>query len=79
MTGQINVNKIAARTGTTINVESGHTFHQAGTVLQTVSTTIDGQTTTSSTSTYASTPTTATITPKFATSKILVFSNAHRL
>ncbi len=35
MTGQINVNKIAARTGTTINMESGHKILMPGSVIQT--------------------------------------------
>ena len=36
MTGQINVNKIAARTGNTITVESGDVFHQPGSIIQAV-------------------------------------------
>jgi len=35
MTGQINVNKIAARTGTTISMESGHKIMMPGSIVQT--------------------------------------------
>ena len=34
MTGQINVNKIAARTGTAVNFESGHTLKMSGMPVQ---------------------------------------------
>ena len=34
MTGQINVNKIAARTGTTVDVSSGHTLKMSGMPVQ---------------------------------------------
>ena len=70
MTGQINVNKIAARTGNTITVESGDVIHQPGTVLQTVFTASDTKHITSGSSyvEYLS----LAITPKFATSKIFV-------
>ena len=34
MTGQINVNKIAARTGTTVDVASGHTLKMSGMPVQ---------------------------------------------
>ena len=79
MTGQINVNKIAARTGTTINVASGHTFHQAGAVLQTISTSNETNYSTTS-GTFVQLGETLSITPKFATSKIYVqcyFSARH--
>ena len=70
MTGQINVNKIAARSGTAITIESGHAIHQAGAVLQVV------QATKTATVTVASGANAGVIsqaiTPKFATSKILV-------
>ena len=75
----LKVNTIQPESGSTINIPSGNKLTGAagsivapGSVIQVVSTTIDGQTTTSSTSTYASTPTAATITPTSATSKILV-------
>ena len=83
MAGTLSVQKIqglaTSATPTTVEISSGHKLTGAagsivapGSVIQVVSTTIDGQTTTSSTSTYASTPTAATITPTSATSKILV-------
>ena len=34
MTGQINVNKIAARTGNTVDVASGHTLKMSGMPVQ---------------------------------------------
>ena len=34
MTGQINVNKIAARTGTAVDFESGHTLKMSGMPVQ---------------------------------------------
>ena len=75
----LKVNTIQPESGSTINIPSGNKLTGAagsivapGSVIQVVSTTIDGQTTTSSTSTYASTPTAATITPTSATSKVLV-------
>ena len=46
MTGQINVNKIAARTGTTINMESGHKILMPGSIVQTKSFTMTSTTTT---------------------------------
>ena len=71
MTGQINVNKIAARTGTTINVASGHTLLQPGAVIQTVSMTVATEVSSTSAS-YVATNVTKDITPKFSSSKILV-------
>ena len=81
MTGQINVNKIAARTGNTITINSGDKISgaagsivQPGMIIQVVS----AQYTTevgSTSSTYTDTGLTATITPKYATSKILVQIN----
>ena len=50
MTGQINVNKIAARTGNTITVESGDTFHQPGSIIQVVQLHYPGNVGTSSSS-----------------------------
>ena len=70
MTGQINVNKIAARTGNTITVESGDVIHQPGTVLQTIFTASDLKTS-STANTYTEYLSLA-ITPKLATSKIFV-------
>jgi len=70
MTGQINVNKIAARTGNTITVESGDVIAQPGSVIQTVFTASDTKihTTSASYVEYLS----LAITPKLATSKIFV-------
>ena len=75
MTGQINVNKIAARTGTAITVESGHKIMMPGSVIQTVYGSITSSETTSSTS-YVNTSLAATITPTSSSSKILVIVNA---
>ena len=76
MTGQINVNKIAARTGSTITVESGDVIHQPGMILQVLQATQEGGPSTTSNSLVA-TGLFKAITPKFATSKILVhFSHA---
>ena len=78
MTGQINVNKIAARSGSTITVESGHVITQPGSVIQVVNGPANTARLTSTSTSYVDTPITATITPKFATSKILVrFSTVH--
>ena len=74
MTGQINVNKIAARTGSAITIASGHVIHQPGSVIQTVSGETETDTTISSTS-FVDTTLTATITPKFASSKIAIWVN----
>ena len=71
MTGQINVNKIAARSGTAITVESGHIITQPGSIIQTVSNSTTTQTYVASTS-FTDTTLTASITPKFSTSKILI-------
>ena len=71
MTGQINVNKIAARTGTAITVESGHVITQPGSIVQTVSGSTSTLVNVASTS-FADTGLTANITPKFSTSKILI-------
>ena len=76
MTGQINVNKIAARTGTAITVESGHVITQPGSVIQVQSTTKTDQTNiaVNINSGYASYPVimSVNITPKFVNSKILI-------
>ena len=70
MTGQINVNKIAARTGTAITIESGHVLTQPGSIIQVL------QETKTATVTVANGANAGiiskAITPKFATSKILV-------
>ena len=74
MTGQINVNKIAARTGNTITVNSGDVLQAPGHVIQTVS----GETATSvsiTSTSFSDTHLTATITPKFASSKIAIWVN----
>ena len=75
MTGTLSVQKIqglaSSATPTVVEIASGHTLHQAGTVLQTVST--SNQTTYSTTSgTFVQLGETLSITPKFATSKIYV-------
>lgn len=75
MTGQINVNKIAARTGTAITLESGHKIMMPGSVIQTVYSSIASVETTSSTS-FVNTSLAATITPTSSSSKILVTMNA---
>ena len=73
MTGQINVNKIAARTGTAITVESGHVITQPGSVIQVLQTVDDTVTTYSTTETWTDAGLlSVAITPKFATSKIMV-------
>ena len=71
MTRQINVNKIAARTGNTINIESGDTLVQPHMPLQIIQSTVNTASTTTSTS-FGDVGLSATITPKFATSKVLV-------
>ena len=82
MTGQINVNKIGARTGTNVEIESGHTLQAPGHVLQVVgnsSSSYDG----GASAGLARDDTVpqqsevlmcveATITPKFANSKLLI-------
>ena len=75
MTGQINVNKIAARTGTAITLESGHKIMMPGSVIQTVYNSIISPENTTSTS-FVNTSLTATITPTSSSSKILVIVNA---
>lgn len=74
MTGQINVNKIAARTGNTITVASGDVLQAPGHVIQTVSGETATEVNTTSTS-FVDTNLTATITPKFASSKIAIWVN----
>ena len=64
MTGQINVNKIAPRTGTTVSIP-GH-------VIQTVQGIKTDTFTSNSTSTFVDIGLSVTITPSLATSKVLV-------
>ena len=75
----LKVNTIQPESGSTINIPSGNKLTGAagsivapGSVIQVVSTTVQGQTTTTSQNTFAATLTTATITPTSATSKVLV-------
>ena len=75
----LKVNTIQPESGSTINIPSGNKLTGAagsivapGSVIQVVSTTIDGQTTTTNQSGYDATQTAATITPTSATSKVLV-------
>ena len=71
MTGQISVNKIAARTGTTINMESGHKILMPGSIIQTKSFTMTSTTTTTSDG-FVDTGLQLAITPSSASSKILI-------
>ena len=71
MTGQINVNKIAARTGTTINMESGHKILMPGSIVQTKSFTLTSTTTTTSDG-FVDTGLQLAITPSSTSSKILI-------
>ena len=71
VTGQINVNKIAARTGTTINMESGHKILMPGSIVQTKSFTMTSTTTTTSDG-FVDTGLQLAITPSSASSKILI-------
>ena len=72
MTGQINVNKIAARTGNTINVESGDVLQAPGHVLQVVQTVATTEESTTSTSLVNYTVGNVSITPSSTSSKVLV-------
>ena len=72
MTGQINVNKIAARTGNTINVESGQILSQPGAVIQFASHRWNDQTSTTSASYVDVTGSSFNFTPKLATSKLYI-------
>ena len=71
MTGQINVNKIAARTGNTITIDSGNKL--TGTIVQMVQSTMTTRVLINSTS--ETDVHTGTITPQFADSKIIVSSD----
>ena len=75
MVATIKVGKIAAATGTTVNVESGHKIMMPGSVIQTVYNSIISPENTTSTS-FVNTSLTATITPTSSSSKILVIVNA---
>ena len=71
---KIEVNEIAARTGSTVSLASGVTpsgFVPAGGILQTQVNKYDTEVTTTSSS-FAATGASVTITPKFATSHVLV-------
>ena len=72
MTGQINVNKIAARTGTTISVESGHKILLPGAILQTVQGVKTDTFTSNSQTTFVDIGLSVAITPTSATSKVLI-------
>ena len=72
MTGQINVNKIAARTGNTINIESGQILSQPGAVIQFVSHRWNDVTDTTSASYVDLTGSSFNFTPKLATSKLYI-------
>ncbi len=83
---KIEVNELAARTGTNISMTSGHTMQPnlhssttfpAGHVIQTVTSTSTSNI--STTSTTPQTITTASITPKFATSTIHIEGFVSRL
>ena len=72
MTGQINVNKIAARTGNTITVNSGDVLQAPGHVLQVKQATDSTQYTVTSTSfVHGSNTLSVSITPSSTNSKIL--------
>ena len=80
MTGQINVNKIAARTGNTITINSGDKISGAagsmvapGQVIQLVQQQTNTVFSTTSSS-YVDTGFAASITPKFSSSKIYVIA-----
>ena len=72
MTGQINVNKIAARTGNTITVNSGDVLQAPGHIIQTKSVSITDVFSTTSTTYVDITGLSVTITPSSASSKILI-------
>tara|TARA_B100000941_G_scaffold188004_1_gene135363 strand:+ start:1076 stop:1609 length:534 start_codon:yes stop_codon:yes gene_type:complete len=80
MTGQINVNKIAARTGNTITIESGDKISGAagsivapGQVIQTVQNKLeDVARIATSSSSFVATNVTGTITPTSTSSKVLI-------
>jgi len=71
MTGQINVNKIAARTGNAITIASGDVLQAPGHVVQVVHSSINTSESTSS-STFVDTALHVNITPTSSSNKILV-------
>lgn len=79
MVATIKVGKIAAATGTTVSLESGHVFSAPGLTIQTVSkSTAGGQELITTSQTKANIPDMSiTITPKLATSKILLTYTMH--
>ena len=86
MTGQINVNKIAARTGNTITIESGDKISGAagsivapGQVIQTVQNKLeDVARIATSSSSFVATNVTGTITPTSTSSKVLIMMTTLR-
>ena len=75
MTGQINVNKIAARTGNAITIESGDVLQAPGHVLQVQSMTVTTSATSAAGTTFNDTGLTIDITPSSTSSKIYVMSH----
>ena len=76
MTGQINVNKIAARTGNAITIASGSVLQAPGHVLQTISQSLtDEATVTTQTQADIHSQLSLQITPSSASNKILVSYN----
>ena len=71
---KIEVNEIAARSGSSISVSSGHKIMQTGSVLQVVQSTNGSSSTTTSTS-YVNTPLNVSITPTSTSSKIHISFN----
>ena len=74
MTGQINVNKIAARTGNTITVESGDVLQAPGHVLQVVQGSISSEVSSSSSS-FQDTGLSVAITPSSSSNKVLILAS----
>ena len=75
MTGQINVNKIAARSGNTITVASGDVLQAPGHTLQTLYLAMTTTTATTSTTFGLMTGSNLAITPSSTSSKILIQYN----
>jgi len=83
MTGQINVNKIAARTGNTITINSGDKISGAagsivapGHVIQFATSTSDGAYITTTSASLVGSGQTVSITPKFSNSIIVLYYSA---
>jgi|TARA_B100000131_G_scaffold216414_1_gene208044 hypothetical protein len=72
---KIEVNEIAGRSGTTVNVASGHVLNAPGHVLQVKAVNHKGQISTTSTSHTALTDLAVTITPSATSSKMLITFN----